>query len=1256
MSLDELDAFITEKWRNSADLKSTFQENPVTCEDNREGLNLREAICNKIVVGEDAIGRTKWNTFVENMATNENEASESIGKIMEEEWGYTAMHHGRIPEQWVRPGGARDEDGYRKTSPDMMKTEDVMNIKELKKTKVQRENDLLNRRVNISNHCGTHKCSDYCLVGATRDRIIQLAAEKAGHLASVAVGTTVEEGSGEPGKDGRKGGEKWIRDNGDVVIRELFKKCRMYFGEALVYDTSGEHNLIGGMILQLKPRLVFDRNGLPRYNARRNHPRLIAGPQSNLYYGANTDCQRLLVGGDEKEIRRRLDDDHGKFIKYNKNLHILGKPGLERMNAIKILERYLTSYQCKGGESSDDWKKSQQALTREYCRLDGNADRNLRSLVSKQMSEISGGTSFSRDQAAFQLSGGVLTMSTSENILKCTVNSVRADTLVDNNANSFQWNNVLRKYKNRSAELETENLYRFIAWYWPSGTERNSKPKVPQIFGYHDKATWPLKEEYAKMIITLYVPWRQDPEEHKINPGNEETRSYTEALMEFMWNDAFFPQQVRADILFQRVNGRNIIAAEGAVLRGGTAAPNTPTRGRVDEHLADALIENEQLPTLRRAEGSDWEAFDENEFNSIPTNDENVDWSVGYEERCETWLRSSTVEYYKERDRRILENPVDDSDVIEMFEPNIYKPENVRGEEQDLIVHHSLYGHYMYERYENIVRDDTNATVKPPPSHMCFVEGKPGTGKTFVTKTLRNITRVVRKNNEADQGSAPTGCAADLLGGSTHYRELKIPIGKKFRAAPNHITGGDSNELIARKKHLCNCHMRLMDEHSMSGRAMFGWIRYRHEELRRPVTMVDDAGNDIEDEEETYGLNKDTYERAWGGVPQVYSLGDTAQLPPVMQKALYDEGPAEPGTSDSLGKTTIAEMLLPPDESEMRSYVFVMENVLRQDDPEFLDLLKHMTDGTVGVDQVPYMRRRCLDRLPLAEQERFRTNTLHLCSTWKEANPITVKYLQQIGKPVAKVRAKMEGGGSRKNHMFKESNCPLLMAFCEGAIVMLLENFIVEYGLANGSVGKIISIVYKEKDGARNDDTILPAYIVVDFPNSKIPEDDKCWADKPATWVPIPVSEYRCESKCCSMSMVYLRICVAITVHKAQGMTVGEGEQFENVLIHISEVNRSPGLDLVAWSRAKTIQNVAIHNNSMDLPTERLYAIGTTKQDDNRREFVQKMKERAVLTKAEIHNNISNLDPDNNGSFDRGKQFLRDWYNDKLANVRITTN
>jgi hypothetical protein len=53
------------------------------------------------------------------------------------------------------------------------------------------------------------------------------------------------------------------------------------------------------------------------------------------------------------------------------------------------------------------------------------------------------------------------------------------------------------------------------------------------------------------------------------------------------------------------------------------------------------------------------------------------------------------------------------------------------------------------------------------------------------------------------------------------------------------------------------------------------------------------------------------------------------------------------------------------------------------------------------------------------------------------------------------------------------------------------------------------------------------------------------------------------RKKCCSITAFPLQICRALTIHKSQGITIGEGEQFKRVAVHLPDNVHCPGLPLV---------------------------------------------------------------------------------------------
>jgi len=119
-----------------------------------------------------------------------------------------------------------------------------------------------------------------------------------------------------------------------------------------------------------------------------------------------------------------------------------------------------------------------------------------------------------------------------------------------------------------------------------------------------------------------------------------------------------------------------------------------------------------------------------------------------------------------------------------------------------------------------------------------------------------------------------------------------------------------------------------------------------------------------------------------------------------------------------------------------------------------------------------------------------------------------------------------------------------------------------------GKIGSgVIDIIFPEKEGPSSNNE--GAYCIVDIPHSTIPVS--LVPHLGTTCIPIPMIQSKCERKCCTMTTFPIRVCVALTIHKAQGMTIGEGELFNKVIIYFPNPTDKlvPGLMLVAFSRAK---------------------------------------------------------------------------------------
>ena len=454
-------------------------------------------------------------------ASAKSTCDKEVTNVMEQEWGYDAIHVGNFPSDWVRPGGAPTMQCYRRTSDAMMTSNEVIEKKELKQLKSSQESKLFCRKVNICNHCRTHKCSKYC--GRTETITFDF----------------------KPGFKCKEDDKRiYVDDNGKRKIKLEVYICRQNFGQFLEFDPSGESNLTRGKEPVIYSHIEFDPNGQPKYIGKRNHPRVLQEPHSFEYFGANNDIQRFLICHTPEEM------DESQTTVLLSNLAANGMIGLEKYSGAFICVDYTTKYATKGGLNSDGWNKSSKALTNEYVNRDPKKPTTIKGVVAKVMYSISSQMSMTLDQAQYQACGGKLVRMSYGSTLKCSVNQVLLDDLgkkedieedtdeVDAKNLSFTWDNVTKKYKAfRCNDKNNTNLYCFVVRHW-----KKNKESIPQFFGYNNNPSWPLSEEYSKWMLTFYKPWNNDVTELKLNG------SYKISLEAFL-SDPMFPRSIYFEIM-----------------------------------------------------------------------------------------------------------------------------------------------------------------------------------------------------------------------------------------------------------------------------------------------------------------------------------------------------------------------------------------------------------------------------------------------------------------------------------------------------------------------------------------------------------------------------------------------------------------------------------------------------------------------------------------------------------------------------------
>ena len=114
----------------------------------------------------------------------------------------------------------------------------------------------------------------------------------------------------------------------------------------------------------------------------------------------------------------------------------------------------------------------------------------------------------------------------------------------------------------------------------------------------------------------------------------------------------------------------------------------------------------------------------------------------------------------------------------------------------------------------------------------------------------------------------------------------------------------------------------------------------------------------------------------------------------------------------------------------------------------------------------------------------------------------------------------------------------------------------------------------------------------------------------------------------CSVSTIPLRVCIAMTIHKAQGVTVEEGIYFDKLIVYLTVDGQrtTPGLELDNFSRVKKPEYIAVGNPVGELPITNITNIGKTPAYKTRRDFETMLKEKAFATQQPTIDTITQLD------------------------------
>ena len=422
------------------------------------------------------------------------------------------------------------------------------------------------------------------------------------------------------------------------------------------------------------------------------------------------------------------------------------------------------------------------------------------------------------------------------------------------------------------------------------------------------------------------------------------------------------------------------------------------------------------------------------------------------------------------------------------------------------------------------------------PQLLGLVRGTAGVGKSFVIDALVKLCSTYLEPDEFEL-CAPTGCAASNIDGCTLHGAFCLP------------TKGDALELDSvRKARLeLKCHrlkILIIDEDSMCGRKLFGFLHDRMSQGCRHLGVAAEV--------------------PFGGV-SVIVFGDEGQLPPVKDKPKYNE--------EDYSKHYARCEKLGVEMYKKNQIVVLLNEVVRQNpnDP-FYQLLLRVRRGDIQRKDWEMLCERNICRLPEHEQRLFRDGTVKLFSTKESAADYNEECLKLLGNPVAVCHANHSGDVGLATSLDPDLFCGLhtSLRLSVGAFVMLRTNLWVNQKLVNGTIGTVVAILYPENSSGPPN---LPAGVVIHVPLYNGPGYDG--KARHILVTPMEIAHMYQGRMRLTRTQLPLTLAWGITIHKSQGMTIGDGRTIPRIKVHFGNREFSLGLTFVALSRVTSLGCIA---------------------------------------------------------------------------------
>jgi len=704
----------------------------------------------------------------------------------------------------------------------------------------------------------------------------------------------------------------------------------------------------------------------------------------------------------------------------------------------------------------------------------------VRSITQRALNGLSGQRTVSIQEAVHMVDGQPLVLC-SDYITYASLH--RASMLKSENDNEST--DIVTRYRNRPSEYSKLSMeqyfYRVFCKEKLNDTGVNEdrtkhRMLVPQ--GMKCRPKYPVDYNYARGMLLMHKPWSKD------KPLTEllKDKDRTIRVFKIMVDRNKLPSSVIAQYI-SAMKYRNQAKLE-IIAREGTQQP--VDMSNLTDQQKDEFITYQHLSHF-----TDKNKFHREFLNGMKVDiGTDIDWTKSFftEERDvdidgEVWLNEIREEYYRVASAQAS------------AKKNIIIPKQKNGEEYSVDSSEEQ-KQIVYKAIETVIKFLNNDPTYRP--MRATIMGCGGTGKSFIINTIIAMIRKLTSCNDTVQVAAPSGAAAFNVQGSTIHRLLGIAVNHPHNNIPD-----KTRERL--KKQLQRLLVLIIDERSM----MSSKVLAAAERNTRQCIFNGQNSNEL-----------------WGGLPVVLLFGDDYQLMPIADQGAIQSYAKKVGgfqhkhLADKMSKSQLLAFrggLLFTE--VMTENVYFLTKNYRVKCRKFRKLLERVRKGRPSDEDAERIMNLHLHHYDDHDKDFVTSIETHPKTMWlftknEDKDDKNVQKLIETSKtnnvPVARLDSFL---GTNKQQGSLEKRCAIKSHFerdsyvthtdiCVGAKVAISRtNFLPEVGLYNGTNGTVKDIVYKTSTVGPNDKMHdhLPNYVVVDFPNIKLPPYIEPWDHKHPT-------------------------------------------------------------------------------------------------------------------------------------------------------------